>query len=183
MADSIPLPDGVPLDAATWEQTPLAVRPLVVPQEDRSRTLEARMAEREARSPQRSRNSDRPPSSDPPSEKPTARAGAQGQHGATPGPPGPRQASLEPTQVIEVKPLACVCGQTACPGHQSLLYAPGDRAARDPDDRGGHVCLKPTVPSGATSRKPRCPRTGVCRTGAPADGAHRGAVGEPASQS
>jgi Family of unknown function (DUF6444) len=61
MADSIPLPDGVPLDTATWEQTPLAVRQLVVQQEDRIRTLEARIAELEARLQQRSRNSDRPP--------------------------------------------------------------------------------------------------------------------------
>jgi transposase len=114
MADSIPLPDGVPLDTATWEQTPLAVRQLVVQQEDRIRTLEARIAELEARLQQRSRNSDRPPSSDPPYEKPTARAGAQGRPGAKPGHPGHRQALLEPTQVIEVKPLACVCGQTEC---------------------------------------------------------------------
>jgi transposase len=114
VADSISLPDGLPLDAATWEQTPLAVRQLVVQQEDRIRTLEARIAELEARLQQRSRNSDRPPSSDPPSEKPTARAGAQGRHGAKPGHPGHRQALLEPTQVIEVTPPACVCGQTAC---------------------------------------------------------------------
>ena len=114
MADSIPLPDGLPLDAATWEQTPMAVRQLIVQQEDRLRTLEARIAELEARLQQRSRNSDRPPSSDPPYEKPPARSGAQGRPGAKPGHPGQRQALLEPTQVIEVKPLACVCGQTAC---------------------------------------------------------------------
>jgi transposase len=114
VADSIRLPDGLPLDAATWEQTPLAVRELVVQQEDRIRTLEARLAELEARLQQRSRNSHRPPSSDPPYEKPTARAGAQGRPGAKPGHPGHRQALLEPTQVIEVKPPACACGQTAC---------------------------------------------------------------------
>jgi transposase len=115
MADAIPRPDGLPLDAATWEQTPLVVRQLVVQQEERIRTLEARMAELEARLQQRSRNSDRPPSSDPPYEKPPARSGAQGRPGAKPGHPGHRQALLEPTQVIEVKPEACPCGQREFP--------------------------------------------------------------------
>jgi transposase len=114
VATAIPLPDGLPLDAATWEQTPLAVRPLVIQQEARIRTLEARLAELEARLQQRSRNSDRPPASDPPYEKPPARPGAQGRPGAKPGHPGQRQALLVPTEVIEVKPSACACGQTAC---------------------------------------------------------------------
>jgi transposase len=115
VADAIPRPDGLPRDAATWEQTPLVVRQLVVQQEERIRTLEARMAELEARLQQRSRNADRPPSSDPPSEKPPARSGAQGRPGAKPGPPGHRQALLEPTQVIEVKPEACPGGQREFP--------------------------------------------------------------------
>jgi transposase len=115
VADAIPRPDGLPLDAATWEQTPLVVRQLVVQQEERIRTLEARMAELEARLQQRSRNSDRPPSSDPPYEKPTARPGAQGRPGAKPGHPGHRQVLLEPTQVIKVKPEACPCGQQEFP--------------------------------------------------------------------
>jgi transposase len=111
---SIPLPDGLPLDAATWEQTPLAVRQWVIQQEERLRTLEARIAALEARLQQRSHNSDRPPSSDSPYEKPTGRPGAQGRPGAKPGQPGHRQALLAPTEVIEVKPSACSCGQTAC---------------------------------------------------------------------
>jgi transposase len=112
--NSIPLPDGLPLDAATWEQTPLAVRPLVVQQEERIRTLEARLAELEARVQQRSRNADRPPSSDPPYAKPTARPGAQGRPGAKPGHRGHQQTLLATTEVVEVKPSACACGQTAC---------------------------------------------------------------------
>jgi transposase len=114
VAISIPLPDGLPLDAATWEQTPLAVRQLVVQQEERIRTLEARLAELEARLQQRSHNSDRPPSSDPPYEQRPTRAGSRGKPGARPGHPGHRQALLAPTEVIEIKPSACVCGQTAC---------------------------------------------------------------------
>jgi transposase len=115
VADAMPHPDGLPLDAATWEQTPLVVRQLVVQQEERIRTLEARMAELEARLQQRSRSSDRSPSSDPPYEKPTARSGTQARPGAKPGHPGHRQALLEPTQVIEVKPEACPCGQQEFP--------------------------------------------------------------------
>jgi hypothetical protein len=30
MVSSLPLPEGLPLDAASWEQTPLVVRQLVV---------------------------------------------------------------------------------------------------------------------------------------------------------
>ena len=115
MATSIPLPDGLPLDAATWEQTPLAVRQLVIQQEARLRALEARLAELEARVQPRSRNSDRPPSSDPPYEKPIARPGTQGRPGAKPGHPGHHQALLEPTQVIAVMPEACPCGQREFP--------------------------------------------------------------------
>lgn len=114
MASSPPLPAGLPLDAAEWEQTPPGVRQVVLQQQTTIQPLEARIAEREARLQQRSHNSDRPPSSDPPSEKRTARAGTQGSPGAQPGHPGHRQVLLEPTEIIEVKPPACACGQTAC---------------------------------------------------------------------
>jgi transposase len=65
---------------------------------------------------QHSRNSDRPPSSsDPPYEKRTTRSGVQGKLGAKPGHPGHRQALLAPTEVIEIKPKACPCGQGELP--------------------------------------------------------------------
>jgi transposase len=121
VADSLPLPEGLALDTATWEQTLLVVQQLVVQllaisqqQTGRIQALEARMAELEARLQQRSHNSDRPPSSDPPYEQRPARAGSHGKPGAKPGHPGHQQALLPPTEVIEVKPLACVCGQSAC---------------------------------------------------------------------
>ena len=121
MASFPPLPAGLPLDAAEWDQTPPGVRQVVLQQqttiqhlEARIKTLEARIAELEARVQQRSDHADRPPSSDPPYEKRTARAGTQGSPGAKPGHPGHRQVLLEPTEVIEVKPPACACGQTAC---------------------------------------------------------------------
>jgi hypothetical protein len=70
---SLPVPEGLVLDAATWNRTPLVVQQLVIhlltvtrQQEERIKTLEARLAALEARGQQNSRNSDRPPSSDPP---------------------------------------------------------------------------------------------------------------------
>jgi transposase len=116
MVSSIPMPEGLPLDAASWEQTPLVVRQLVVhllavtqQQIEQIQTLEARIGALEARLHQRSSNSDRPPSSDPPYEKRPARSGGQGQPGARPGHPGYRQALLAPTEVVEVMPTACPC--------------------------------------------------------------------------
>jgi len=122
MSSSITLPEGLPLDAASWEQTPVVVRQLVVhllaviqQQDARIRTLEARTAELEARLQQRSSNSDRPPSSDPPYEKPPGCSGTSGRPGAKPGHPGHRQASLEPTAVIAITPEVCACGQREFP--------------------------------------------------------------------
>lgn len=119
VADSLPLPEGLALDTASWEQTPRVVQHLVVQllaiiqqQTAQIQALEARMADLEARVQQRSANSDRPPSSDPPYEKRPTRAGPHGKPGAKPGHPGHQQALLAPTEVIEVKPSACACGQT-----------------------------------------------------------------------
>jgi transposase len=121
VADSVPLPEGLALDTATWEHTPLVVQHLVVQflaiiqqQTGRIQVLEARLAELEARVQQRSHNSNRPPSSNPPYEKRPTRPGLRGKPGAKPGHPGHQQALLAPTEVIEVKPAACACGQTAC---------------------------------------------------------------------
>jgi hypothetical protein len=83
--------------------------------EARFNTLEARIAVLETHLQQRSRNSDHPPSSDPPYEKRPARSRSQGKSGAKPGHPGHRQTLLEPTAVIEVKPERCRCGQTEFP--------------------------------------------------------------------
>ena len=121
MADSLPLPEGLVLDAATWDQTPIVMQHLVVQllaiiqqQAERIQALEARIADLEARVQQRSHNCARPPSSDPPYEKRPARAGPHGKPGAKPGHRGHQQALLAPTEVIEVKPPACACGQTEC---------------------------------------------------------------------
>jgi transposase len=115
---SLLVPAGLPLDAVSWEQTPLAVRHVVIHLLAVIRQQEARVATLEARASQNSRNSDRPPSSDPPYEKRTPRSGSPGKPGARPGHPGHRQAWLAPTEVIAVKPEACGCGQREFPETQ-----------------------------------------------------------------
>ena len=115
MATSLPLPRGLALDAASWEQTPLVVRQLILQLLAVIQQQEGRITALEARLSQHSRNSDRPPSSDPLYKKRTARAGTQGRSGAKPGHPGHSQVLLEPTQVIEVQPGPCPCGQRKFP--------------------------------------------------------------------
>jgi transposase len=122
MAASLPLPDGLPLDPTSWEQTPIVVQEVVIhllvvirQQAERMSTLEARIATLEAQRQRNSSNSDRPPSSDPPWVKPNTPGQPKGAPGARPGHPGHRQVLLEPTEVIEVQPPACSCGQTAFP--------------------------------------------------------------------
>jgi Family of unknown function (DUF6444) len=72
----------------------------------------ARIAALEARLSQNSRTFDRPSSSDPPYAKLKASSERQGTPGARPGHLGHRQPLLAPTEIIEVKPNACPCGQT-----------------------------------------------------------------------
>jgi transposase len=134
VSSSSPLPAGLPIDAAQWEQTPLGVRQLVLRLQEviqrqhttiqqleaRIKTLEARLVALEARLQQCSRNSDRPPSSDPPYEKRTARADTLGRPGAKPGHAGHRPALWPPAEVLAVKPKACPCGQREFP--ETLPY-------------------------------------------------------------
>jgi transposase len=115
MAASRPLPAGVLLDAASWEQTPLAVRQLILQLLAVIQQQAVQIAALDARVSQNSRNSDRPPSSDPPYAKRTARSDTRGQPGAKPGHPGHRQALLVPTEIIAVKPEACGCGPRQFP--------------------------------------------------------------------
>jgi transposase len=112
---ALPLPAGLSLDAASWEQTPLVVRQLIVQLLAVIQQQAARIAALEARLSQNSRTSDRPPSSDPLHAKPKASSGKQGTPGARPGHLGHRQPLLAPTEVIEVTPGACRCGQTEFP--------------------------------------------------------------------
>jgi transposase len=115
VAAALPLPAGLPLDATSWEQTPLIVRQVVVQLLAVIQQQQARIAALEARVSQTSSNSDRPPSSDSPYAKRAACTGTQGRPGAKPGHSGHRQALLAPTEVIEVTPDVCACGQQEFP--------------------------------------------------------------------
>jgi transposase len=69
----------------------------------------------EARVSQNSSNSDRPPSSDPPFGKHPSSSTTKRTPGAKSGHPGHHQVLLTPTEVIEVKPEPCACGQREFP--------------------------------------------------------------------
>jgi transposase len=112
---AIALPPGLPLDAATWEQTPLVVRQVVVQLLAVIQQQAARIAQLEARVSQTSRNSDRPPASDPPFVKHLSSSTTKRTPGAKSGHPGHHQVLLTPTEVIEVKPAPCGCGQREFP--------------------------------------------------------------------
>jgi transposase len=115
VATALPLPAGLAVDAASWEQTPLVVRQWVVQLLAVIQQQEARIAALEARITQNSSNSDRPPSSDPPFAKRPVSSPTKGPSGAKREHPGHRQVLMTPTEVVEVKPSACACGQTEFP--------------------------------------------------------------------
>ncbi len=148
---SLSLPAGLPLDATSWEQTPLVVRQVIIDLLAVIQQQQERIAALEARLSQTSSNSDRPPSSDPAYVHRIARSGARGRPGAKPGHPGHRQAWLAPTEVIAVQPEACACGQRTFPETQpyhthQLIELPEIQTVVT------HVVLHET-------RCPRCGRT------------------------
>jgi transposase len=95
VSTSLLLPAGLPLDATSWEQTPLVVRQVIIDLLAVIQRQQERIAALEARLSQNSGNSDRPPSSDPPYPQRTARSGARGRPGAKPGHPGHCQAGSD----------------------------------------------------------------------------------------
>jgi transposase len=112
---ALPLPTGLAVDAASWAQTPLVVRQLIVQLLAVIQQQTAQIAALEARLSPNSRNSDRPPSSDPPFAPRPSSSTTKGTPGAKLGHPGHRQALLVPTAVIEVTPDVCACGQQKLP--------------------------------------------------------------------
>jgi transposase len=133
----------------------------------RIRTLEARMAALEAQGHRNSRHADRPPASDPPWVNQHIPSTPQGTPGAQPGHPGHRQAWLEPTEVIEVQPPACGCGQTmfpeACPDYTHQVIARPDLQMRVQHvvlyaarcSRCGRVTQAPVPPAASAGDGPR----------------------------
>jgi transposase len=101
-----PLPDGRDMPVAEWQQTPRSGRRVM-------RTLRTRLASLEARLPQDSSNSSRPPSTEAPEQKCQRRTKAADRRtpGAQPGHPGPPQGLLEPTATVSLLPPPCACGQ------------------------------------------------------------------------
>jgi hypothetical protein len=99
---ALPLPAGLALDAASWEQTPLVVRPFIVHLLAVIQQPAIRIAALDARVSPNSSNAARPPSSDPPDAKWTTSSATQGRSGAEPGHPGHRRALLTSTEVIAV---------------------------------------------------------------------------------
>jgi transposase len=112
---ALPLPAGLPLDSVGWEQTLRMMRQLIVELLAVIQHQAARIAALEARLSLTSRNSDRPPSSDPPFVTKPPSPTMKGTPGAKPGHPGHRQALLTPTEILEVKPKPCACGQREFP--------------------------------------------------------------------
>ena len=115
MSTSVPLPAGLPVNGTGWKQTSLVVCLLIIQLLAVIQQQAVRIAALEARLSQTSRNSDRPPSSDPPFVTRPSSSTTQRTPGAKPGHPGHRQALLAPTEVIEVTPDVCVCGQQEFP--------------------------------------------------------------------
>jgi transposase len=103
--DPAPLPDGLDLAAADWQQTPLHVRLLVLALLKRLDALESRVH-------QNSSNSSRPPSTDAPTTKRQRRkhAAEQRQPGGQPGHPGHPPMLLAPTATVALCPEVCACG-------------------------------------------------------------------------
>jgi transposase len=112
---SLPLPAELPPAFASGAQTLLLMRQVIVQLLAVIQQQTARIAALEARLSQNSRNFDRPPSSDPPFVTRPSSSTTKGTPGAKPGHPGHRQALLAPTEVIELKPESCPCGQTEFP--------------------------------------------------------------------
>ena len=95
-----------PFTEADWHSTPESVREYIESLEDRFT--------------RNSRNSNQPPSSDPPFNKPkkdpkTARKKAKRKRGGQKGHKGHRQELVEPTRVAAVMPDICRCGNTHLP--------------------------------------------------------------------
>jgi transposase len=103
--DTAPLPDGLDIAAADWQQTPLRVRRVML-------TLLARLEALEAQLHQNSSNSSRPPSTDSPAKKRQRRtqAAERRKPGGKHGHPGHPQVLLEPTATVALFPEGCSCG-------------------------------------------------------------------------
>jgi transposase len=104
------LPKGFPISEEEWEQTPTAVRAFVLQQDELIAQLVKRVEEQEVKLGQNSRNSNRPPSTDPPYRREKKESKGTGKPGAKQGHKGHQQPLLTPTEVVPVPPKPCACG-------------------------------------------------------------------------
>ncbi len=100
----------LPISEEEWNQTPSAVRALVLQQHELIAKLIKRVEELEARLGQNSQNSSRPPSSDLPYQREKRKSTGAGKPGAKQGHKGCQQSLLPPTEVVPVPPKLCACG-------------------------------------------------------------------------
>jgi transposase len=103
-----------PFTSGDWEQTPPAVQAYLLRLHDDLQQSKDHVERLEARLAQNSTTSSRPSSSDSPYRKPRRRTASTAPHkaGGKVGHPGHRQALMTPTQVQEVIPERCACGNT-----------------------------------------------------------------------
>ncbi len=102
----LPLPEGIEIPEEDWQKTPASIRALVI-------FLLKRIAELEAKLAARSDTSHRPPSTDGPFRK--RKQKKKRKAGGKKGHQGCRQAMLAPTEMVDLKPERCSCGNTEFP--------------------------------------------------------------------
>ncbi len=106
-----------PFSEADWLATPEPVRRYVESLEQRIEQLEntvellvKRIEQIESKLKQNSQNSNKPPSSDPPYQRPVReRRKTRRRRGAQKGHPGHQQQMLKPTEVLTIEPSPCAC--------------------------------------------------------------------------
>ena len=120
------MPIERPFSESDWLATPEPVRRYV-------ESLAQRIEQLESRLNQDSQNSNKPPSSDPPYQRPALESRkSKRRRGGQKGHKGHRQQMLKPTEVMSIEPSPCACGCTRRRAIAAiLLYASMDRAARD----------------------------------------------------
>jgi transposase len=104
------VPAGLPISEADWKQTPPAVRTLILWEHELIIKLTKRVEELEAKLGQNSKNSNRPPSSDPPYQREKRESKGTGKPGAKQGHKGHQRSLLTPTETVPVPPRECNCG-------------------------------------------------------------------------
>jgi transposase len=104
------VPEGLPISEADWKQTPRSVQTFILWQQELIIELSKRVEDREAKLAQNSKNSNRPPSSDPPYQREQRESKGTGKPGAKKGHKGHQQSLLPPTKTVAVPAKACDCG-------------------------------------------------------------------------